>query len=84
MLYLDCYNSILLKSVAHCHPERLKKEYFKMVCSSTDEENAYVLEEIVCWEKEMHLNDHYEYIGSMWEVNIYFKKLCETYNFESI
>lgn len=63
---------MLLRYVAHCRPERLK-EYHKILSTSltTDEDNAHVLEELICWEKEIYFNDHYRYISSMWEVSIY-------------
>lgn len=60
---------MLLKSVAHCHPERIKKENYEVLCSTTDED-AHVLEEIIGWEKEIYFIEHYQYISSMWEVNI--------------
>jgi len=72
MLYLDCYDSVLLRSVAHCRPERLQK-YHKILSTTltTDEDNAHILEKILCWENEVYFNDiFHRYISSMWEVNI--------------
>jgi hypothetical protein len=68
---LDCYDSILLKSVAHCHPERLKNENYKILCSTNGVDNAHVLEELTGWETEIYFIDHYQYISSMWEVNFF-------------
>ncbi|XP_060853914.1 uncharacterized protein KIAA2026-like [Rhopalosiphum padi] len=80
----DCYDSILLRSVAHCRPERLKK-YHKILSTTltTDEDNAHILEKILSWENEVYFNDiFHRYISSMWElpeignfVAILFKKL---------
>ncbi|XP_025200122.1 uncharacterized protein LOC112598032 [Melanaphis sacchari] len=80
----DCYDSVLLRSVAHCRPERLKK-YHKILSTTltTDEDNAHILEKILCWENEVYFNDiFHRYISSMWElpeignfVTIIFKKL---------
>lgn len=71
LLYSDCYDSVLLRCVAHCRYERLK-EYHKVLSSTltTDVDNVHTLEEVVCWENEIYFNDHYQYISSMWEVNI--------------
>ena len=71
-LYLDCYDSVLLRSVAHCRPERLKK-YHKILSTTltTDEDNAHRLEKILSWENKVNFNDvFHQYISSMWEVNI--------------
>ncbi|CAH1726664.1 unnamed protein product [Aphis gossypii] len=80
----DCYDSVLLRSVAHCRPERLQK-YHKILSTTltTDEDNAHILEKILCWENEVYFNDiFHRYISSMWElpeignfVAILFKKL---------
>ncbi|CAI6361144.1 unnamed protein product [Macrosiphum euphorbiae] len=80
----DCYDSVLLRSVAHCRPERLKK-YHKILSTTltTDEDNAHILEKILSWENEVYFNDvFHRYISSMWElpeignfVAILFKKL---------
>lgn len=71
MLYLGCYDSVLLKCVAHCRIERLN-EYHKKLYNNytTDVDNIHILEELICWEKEIFFNDHFRYISSMWEVNI--------------
>lgn len=72
MLYLDCYDSVLLRSVAHCRPERLKK-YHKTLSTTltTDKDNAHILEKILIWENKVNFNDvFHQYISSMWEVNI--------------
>lgn len=81
--YLDCYDSILLRSVAHCRPERLK-EYHIIYSTklTTNDDNVQILEEIMNWEKEIYFNNHYRYISSMWEVNINFLNYIEcTYLF---
>lgn len=71
LFYSDCYDSVLLRCVAHCRDERLK-EYHKVLSLTltTDVDNAHILEEVVCWENEIYFNDHFHYISSMWEVNI--------------
>lgn len=71
--YSDCYDSLLLRCVAHCRNERLR-EYHKIMSATltTDVDNAHTLEELISWENEIYFNDHYRYISSMWEVNIIF------------
>lgn len=73
MSYLDCYDSLLLRSVAHFRPERLK-EYHNSFSNlfNTGEDNIYTLKELVCWENEICFNDNCQYITSMWEVSIIF------------
>lgn len=75
MFYSDCYDSVLLRCVAHCHDERLK-EYHKVLSLTltTDVDNVHTLEELASWENEIYFNDHYQYISSMWEVNIHLFK----------
>ncbi|XP_050521246.1 uncharacterized protein LOC126894346 isoform X2 [Daktulosphaira vitifoliae] len=65
----NCYDSLLLRSVAHCRPERLK-EYHKVLSNTltTDEDSSSLLEELLNWENEVCFNDHYRYISSMWEL----------------
>ncbi|XP_015368190.1 PREDICTED: uncharacterized protein KIAA2026-like [Diuraphis noxia] len=80
----DCYDSVLLRSVAHCRPGRLKK-YHEILSTTltTDEDNAHILEKVLSWENEVYFNDiFHRYINSMWElpeignfVAILFKKL---------
>lgn len=74
MLYLDCYDSVLLRSVAHFRPERLK-EYHNIFSNTltTDEDNVHTLKELVCWENEIYFTDNYQYISSMWEVSKIFE-----------
>lgn len=68
------YDSVLLRCVAHCRPERLK-EYHKLLSSklTTDEDKAHTLDELLSWEKEIFFNDNYRCISSMPEVimNVY-------------
>lgn len=70
MFCLDCYDSALLRAVAHYRPERLK-EYHKIFSNTltTDEDKAHNLEEIISWENEIFFNDNYRYISAMWEVS---------------
>lgn len=70
---LDCYNSILLRSVAHCRPERLK-EYHNILSAklTTNADNARILEGLKHWENEIYFNDNYQFISSMWEVSIHY------------
>ncbi|VVC30034.1 Bromodomain [Cinara cedri] len=65
----DCYDSILLRSVAHCRPERLK-EYHNILSSklTTNADNAHILEGLQHWENEIYFNDNYKFISSMWEL----------------
>jgi len=72
MLYLDVYDSVLLRSVAHCPPERLKK-YHKTLSTTftTDKDDVHIFEKILSWENKVNFNDvFHQYISSMWEVNI--------------
>lgn len=72
MSYLDCYDSILLRRVAHCRSERLK-EYHKILSATlTNDDNVHTLEELISWENEIYFNKNYQCISSMWEVIIYF------------
>lgn len=73
--YLDCYDSLLLRSVAHCRPERLRK-YHNILSSklTTNADNARILEGLQHWENEIYFNDNYQFISSMWEVNTHFYK----------
>jgi len=62
----------LLESVAHCHPQQLKK-YNKTLSTTliTDKDNAQILEKISIWENKVNFNDvFHQYISSMWEVII--------------
>jgi len=73
ILYLDCYDSVLLRTVARCRPARLKKYRKKLSTTlTTDKDNAHILEKnILSWENEFHFNDiFHRYISSMWEVSI--------------
>ncbi|CAI6351637.1 unnamed protein product [Macrosiphum euphorbiae] len=80
----DCYDSVLLRSVAHCRSERLKK-YHKTLSTTltTDKDDAHRLEKILSWENKVNFNDvFHQYISSMWELPeignflaILFKKL---------
>ncbi|XP_029342052.1 uncharacterized protein KIAA2026-like [Acyrthosiphon pisum] len=80
----DCYDSVLLRSVSHCRPERLKK-YHKTLSTTltTDKDNAHILEKISSWENNVNFNYvFHQYISSMWELPeignflaIIFKKL---------
>jgi len=72
MLNLDCYDSVLLRSVAHCRPERLKNYHKALSTTFTmDKDNAHILEKILTWEKEVYFNEiFHQYVSSMWEVNM--------------
>ncbi|XP_050440947.1 uncharacterized protein LOC126845937 isoform X2 [Adelges cooleyi] len=84
----DCYDSVLLRSVAHCRPERLK-EYHKVLSNTltTDEDSATLLGELLKWENEVSFNEHYSYISSMWElpeIGDFLSILFREYDFEII
>ncbi|XP_060861557.1 MATH and LRR domain-containing protein PFE0570w-like [Metopolophium dirhodum] len=80
----DVYDSVLLRSVAHCPPGRLKK-YHKTLSNTltTDKDDAHIFEKILSWENEVNFNDvFHQHISSMWELPeignflaILFKKL---------
>lgn len=72
LLYLDCYDSVLLQSDAQCHPQRLKQYHKKLSTTLiTDKDNAEILEKISIWENKVNFNEvFHQYISSMWEVNI--------------
>lgn len=72
MSYLECYDSILLRSVGHCRFERLKKYYsYISHILTTDEDNVRLLAELSSWKNEIYFNDNYCHISSMWEVGIF-------------
>jgi len=71
-LYLDCYDSVLLRSVEHYRPKRLNKYHKTLtITPSTNKDNAHILEKILFWEDKVNFCDiFHQYIRSMWEVNI--------------
>jgi len=72
ILYLDCYDSVLLRTVAHCRLERLKKYKKLSTTLTTNKDNIHILKKnILSWENEVNFNYiFYRYISSMWEVSI--------------
>ncbi|KAE9533474.1 hypothetical protein AGLY_009112 [Aphis glycines] len=80
----NCYDSVLLRTVAHFRPERLKKYKKLSTTLTTNKNSAHIFKKnILSWENEVHFNDiFHRYISSMWElpeignfVAILFKKL---------
>lgn len=72
MPYLDCYDSKLLRSVAHCRPERLKEYHNILSTKLINDDDKHILEELISWKNEIYFNKNYQYISSMWEVIIFF------------
>lgn len=83
--FLDCYDSILLRCVAHFRSDRLKEVHEKLstmlITGDIDgDNNAHALkEELKCWENEICYNDNYHFISSMREVSIHFLNFSYTY-----
>lgn len=67
------YDSVLLRSVAHCRPERLKKYHETLSTFLTkDKDDAHICEKVLIWENEVNFDGiFHQYISSMWEVNSY-------------